>query len=460
MAQVHNFSFGSFEWFIGVVEDRDDPVKLGRLRVRAFGYHADSGSIPTTDLPWAMVVQNITSSAQKGVGQSPTGIQVGTHVIGFFADGKAAQTPIILGSLAGMPEGESDANKLARGEDLQDTVIEEKKASLVESRADSNALSGFPAVTNLQSQISQAVNSAKSALTGVKDQFAAVGDVSLMTSLNSISSLFTQIASMPANVEALKSQLEGQISSFKGRIDNLRNLDPEEYVRGLADIQTRDVEASIRALQNLDFDGAMATIQNIPMAIGQVERLTSSIQSMANMGNIVSTIKGLSSSIPNIGSITGLARTIVGGNVWNEPPTLAAPAYPLNKIMETEGGHIEEYDDTPGSERYHRYHPAGTFTETHPDGTQVDKIVKDNYRVILGDDYLHVEGTVKVNIVGNSTIVVNGDATTEVSGNRTEVVKGDYALAVGGNISIVSGGAIQESAGSQFAVKAARIDLN
>ncbi len=37
MSQVHNFSFGSFEWFVGVVEDRNDPEKLGRLRVRAFG---------------------------------------------------------------------------------------------------------------------------------------------------------------------------------------------------------------------------------------------------------------------------------------------------------------------------------------------------------------------------------------------------------------------------------------
>lgn len=460
MAQVHNFSFGAFEWFIGVVEDRDDPNKLGRLRVRAFGYHADSGAIPTSDLPWAMVVQNVTSSAQKGVGQSPTGIQVGTHVVGFFADGKNAQTPIVLGSLAGMPDGKPDTNALARGEDLQETVVEEKKQSVTESRADGNALSAGSAVSNLQSKISSTVSDAKSKLNGIKDQFAAIGDASLMTNLNSVSSLFTQIATMPANVDALKGQLEAQISSIKGQVDILKNVDPQAYVENLVDFQTRDVEASINAIKSLDFDSAMSAIQSIPMAIGQVERLTQSIKDMGDLGNIVSTIKGLSSSIPNIGAITGLAKTISSANVWDEPETPAAPEYPLNKIMETEGGHIEEYDDTPGAERYHRYHPAGSFTEVHPDGTQVDKIVKDKYKVVLGDDYMHVEGTVKVNIVGNSTIVVNGDATTQVSGNKVDVIKGDYSLAVGGNLSITAGSATQVSAGSQFAVKAARIDLN
>ena len=28
-------------WFTGVVEDRDDPQELGRVRVRIFGLHTD-----------------------------------------------------------------------------------------------------------------------------------------------------------------------------------------------------------------------------------------------------------------------------------------------------------------------------------------------------------------------------------------------------------------------------------
>ena len=44
-----------FIWFTGVVEDRDDPDKLGRVRVRCVGYHTeDTNKIPTADLPWEM----------------------------------------------------------------------------------------------------------------------------------------------------------------------------------------------------------------------------------------------------------------------------------------------------------------------------------------------------------------------------------------------------------------------
>ena len=31
-----------FVWFTGVVEDRQDPDKLGRVRVRCVGYHTDN----------------------------------------------------------------------------------------------------------------------------------------------------------------------------------------------------------------------------------------------------------------------------------------------------------------------------------------------------------------------------------------------------------------------------------
>ena len=41
-----------FIWFVGVVEDRNDPQKLGRVRVRCLGYHtADRIALPTSDLP-------------------------------------------------------------------------------------------------------------------------------------------------------------------------------------------------------------------------------------------------------------------------------------------------------------------------------------------------------------------------------------------------------------------------
>ena len=93
-----------FIWFVGVVEDRADPKRLGRLRVRCLGYHdEDLIKLPTADLPWAHVMNPITSATVSGLGQSPLGAVEGSWVIGFFQDGADAQMPIIIGTLPGVP---------------------------------------------------------------------------------------------------------------------------------------------------------------------------------------------------------------------------------------------------------------------------------------------------------------------------------------------------------------------
>jgi hypothetical protein len=128
---------GNFTWFVGVVEDIHDPVQLGRVRVRCFGWHTeDKGQIPTDQLPWAIPVNPVTGASTSGVGDSPTGLVQGSWVIGFFIDGERAQEPAILGTIASIPreladtekgfydpDGEfprytddSDVNRLARGE--------------------------------------------------------------------------------------------------------------------------------------------------------------------------------------------------------------------------------------------------------------------------------------------------------------------------------------------------------
>jgi len=93
-----------FQWFVGVVEDRKDPQTLGRLRVRCLGYHTEGlDKLPTADLPWAHVMNPITSATVSGIGQSPLGAVEGTWVVGFFQDGADAQQPIIIGTLPGKP---------------------------------------------------------------------------------------------------------------------------------------------------------------------------------------------------------------------------------------------------------------------------------------------------------------------------------------------------------------------
>ena len=91
-----------FSWFIGVVEDRADPKKAGRVRVRCLGYHsAKTENIPTEDLPWASVMMPVTAGANSGVGMSPHFLIEGTWVVGFFRD-PAKQEPVIMGALPGV----------------------------------------------------------------------------------------------------------------------------------------------------------------------------------------------------------------------------------------------------------------------------------------------------------------------------------------------------------------------
>lgn len=101
-----------FTWFVGVVEDRNDPIQLGRVRVRCHGWHTeDKHQIPTGTLPWAIPLQSINSAATSGVGQSPTGLVEGSWVVGFFLDGQRAQEPVIMGSLASLISEYGDPEK-------------------------------------------------------------------------------------------------------------------------------------------------------------------------------------------------------------------------------------------------------------------------------------------------------------------------------------------------------------
>ena len=91
-------------WWTGVVEDRNDPQKMGRVRVRIFGLHTDNvDKIKILDLPWAHTMMPCTSASISGVGFSPTGLVEGSWVVGFFADGENMQDPIVMGSIHGYP---------------------------------------------------------------------------------------------------------------------------------------------------------------------------------------------------------------------------------------------------------------------------------------------------------------------------------------------------------------------
>lgn len=153
-----NFTPNGTLLFEGVVEDRNDPLKLGRVRVRVFGKHTESlAEIPTEHLFWASVLMPVTSPSTSGVGQTPALVE-GSHVVGYFRDGLPSQDPVIIGSILGIPieerktgvgfndprtdlehvpggkayprwTNEPDTSRLARNENSSDGTILSKKNS-------------------------------------------------------------------------------------------------------------------------------------------------------------------------------------------------------------------------------------------------------------------------------------------------------------------------------------------
>ena len=161
-----------FQWFVGVVEDRQDPKTLGRLRVRCLGYHTeDLVKLPTADLPWAHVMNPITSATVSGLGQTPLGAVEGSWVVGFFQDGGDAQQPIIIGTLPGVPSTlpdkdskkgfqdavnavypkytETDVNRLAVGDD------DNPHSSLTIRQADRDLAVGTAQIDGIFSGVAQ-----------------------------------------------------------------------------------------------------------------------------------------------------------------------------------------------------------------------------------------------------------------------------------------------------------------
>tara|TARA_Y100000758_G_C16046276_1_gene420019 strand:+ start:29 stop:1129 length:1101 start_codon:yes stop_codon:yes gene_type:complete len=90
--------------FYGIVEDRNDPLKIGRVRVRVHGVHTDDKLlIASPDLPWSQVLLPTTAAALSGIG-TQHGLVEGSTVVGFFRD-KGKQDFVVTHSSAGLPHG-------------------------------------------------------------------------------------------------------------------------------------------------------------------------------------------------------------------------------------------------------------------------------------------------------------------------------------------------------------------
>lgn len=97
MIEKNYAGLDGFIWWMGVVESRQDPLKLGRCQVRVFNWHSPKlADIPSENLPWAHPVNSLNSSSFTTPRESDM-------VFGFFADGRNGQVPIIIGVLPYFP---------------------------------------------------------------------------------------------------------------------------------------------------------------------------------------------------------------------------------------------------------------------------------------------------------------------------------------------------------------------
>ena len=139
-----------FTWFLGIVQDINDPLNCGRVKVRCVGWHSDNiNELPVSNLPWAQVMMPVTSASTSSVGRSGTGLLNGSYVMGFFLDGETSQQPVVMESLHGMPDGSDqggysdpdriypkfpgfrDTPNLAYNRFVQDKITKDKEANRV-----------------------------------------------------------------------------------------------------------------------------------------------------------------------------------------------------------------------------------------------------------------------------------------------------------------------------------------
>jgi hypothetical protein len=107
--------------------------------------------------------------------------------------------------------------------------------------------------------------------------------------------------------------------------------------------------------------------------------------------------------------------------VWSEPPTVFAPEFPNNMVVQS-GQNVLELDDTPLKERVNLQHSSGTFTEVHNSGLRVKKIKGKEFIIVDSDQNILVKGKSNLTVVGG----LNMDSTTTIK------------VKAGGDVSIVA----------------------
>ena len=150
---------------------------------------------------------------------------------------------------------------------------------------------------------------------------------------------------------------------------------------------------------------------------------------------------------------TGVPKAIDTGS-WDQPLPVYGAKYPFNKVLETESGHIQEFDDSPGYERIHTYHRSGTYSEIDPQGTQVNFIVGDSFTLMERNGCLHVSGECNITVDGNVNLLARSDANIEVSNNANIRVGNNVDLGIANDMNVAIGGDFKLKVAGSFDIAA------
>ena len=445
--------------------------------------------IPVEDLPWMILAQDIRSAAISGIGFSPTGIVRGSHVIGYWRD-KWHQDGVIIATYAGHyieqpdtqkgfcdPTGQyptyigNDVNVLARGglegRASSSVVIRDANSSIAVN-PDDTPLEDIPEDNRpdtggftIEKMIRQDEGIRLSWYYDVKGFTIGIGHFFLAgprsTSAETVNAALSRqigrtVTGTPGTITAEEAAMlfKQDLASVKNGIARFSHLH-EVYV-GLNRPRQMAIENmcfqmgvggvaqfknALNAMKAQNWKLAYQELRNSVWA-NQTPGRSSRVAKIILTGNLES--YGVMIPEPEGKTLSaayaGTVQTSQNPEdpftptdtriMFTEPESSYAAEYPFNMVFQSRSGHIQEFDDTPGHERYNRVHPSGTYEEIRPDGTRVVKIV--------GDDYLIVQQGRKVNIKGNLQVVIEGDALIYNMGNVTQTVDGNVTEFVRGNV--------------------------
>lgn len=155
--------------------------------------------------------------------------------------------------------------------------------------------------------------------------------------------------------------------------------------------------------------------------------------------------KKINDTLDSVTAVDGVS----GASVSQTEPlsTNNLTEYPHCSVLETESGHVIEYDDTKNNERIRLYHTSGSYFEMKPDGSIVQKSVSGtNHFIAVGDIQEHVALGVKRYIEQNLEEIIQMSVKRNIKENLREHINGNLDLTVDGNLTWNIGGNVMINA--------------